>query len=133
MPTINIAAQLTPGNLLDAVGQLNPEELETFVSEVLALRNRRLSPSLDKTESELFEIINQGMPEETQHRFAQLKARLQADAMTPEEQAEFLQITDQREKQNVRRVEALVALAQHRGVTVHQLMEQLGIKTAAYE
>src|SRR5262249_13346554 len=123
MPIVEIPTS----ELLRAVERLPPAELDEFAGQVLALRTRHVAPSLDRTESELFEIINQGMSAETQNRFTALKARLQADTMTPQEQAELIQITDQNEIQNARRIEALIALAQHRGVTVRQLMDQLGI------
>lgn len=133
MPTVRVEAQLTSTDLLAAVRQLSSPELETFVAEVLSERNRRCAPLLDRTEADLFAIVNEGRPEAEQQRFAELKGRLRAKTMTPEEQAEFLQITDQRERQNVRRIEALAALAQHRGVPLRQLMDQLGIKAPADE
>src|SRR5262245_8850181 len=133
MPTITVAAQLSPSDLLQAVRQLNSDELDRFVSEVLSEQNRRHAPALDRSETELPEVINQGRPEEEQRRFNELKVRLREKTMTPEEQAEFLRITDEREKQNARRIEALAALAKHREVPILQLMEQLGINTPPYE
>ena len=42
MPTIQLQAQLSPDDLLNAVGQLGPAEWDQFVLRVLTLRARRL-------------------------------------------------------------------------------------------
>jgi hypothetical protein len=133
MPTINVEAHLTPDHLLDAARQLSPNELETLVCRLLTLRKHQSVPALDEDESRLFEVINEGLPEETRERFVELKSRLKNRTMTPEEQQEFNRLTDEREKQNVRRLEALVELSKRRGVPLRELMDQLGVVPPPYE
>jgi hypothetical protein len=41
MPTINIKTQLSENDLLSAVKQLTPEELENFIQKMLALQGKQ--------------------------------------------------------------------------------------------
>jgi hypothetical protein len=41
MPTIHVAAEVSREELLKAVEQLSPQELEQFIAQVLSLRARR--------------------------------------------------------------------------------------------
>ena len=51
MPTLHIEAELSPEELLAAVQQLSPAELDAFTAKVLALRAARVAPSLPAAES----------------------------------------------------------------------------------
>jgi hypothetical protein len=85
------------------------------------------------TEEELLEVINRAMAEVRQQRYAVLRARRRKEALTAEEQAEFLQLTTEAEHLNVTRLQALAALAQLRKVSLDEVMEQLGIQAPPYE
>ena len=54
-------------------------------------------------------------------------ATRQAETITPEELAELIQLTDQREQRDAQRVAALEALAHLRRMTLADLMDSLGI------
>jgi len=98
MPTIQVEANVSPRELLRAAEQLSPPELDVFVAEVLALRSWRAAPFLSASEAELLNRINLGLPDEWRRRFEVLKARRQAEALTPEEQDELLGLTAQVER-----------------------------------
>ena len=66
MTIVQVAAQVSTDELLKAVGQLSPPELEQFAFRVLALEAQRKAPSLPRTEAELLLKINQGVPTEVQ-------------------------------------------------------------------
>jgi len=132
MPVVQVEAQLPTDELLRAVGQLNQSDLEQFVSQVIALRAKRQAPSLPRVESELLLKINEEVPSDIQTRYKELIAKRQAEALTPDEYKELLQLTQQVEKLEVRRVEYLAELARLRRTSLTALMENLGIRPPAY-
>jgi hypothetical protein len=129
MPTI----QIPTTELLRAVQQLGPEELDTFATEVLALRNQRHGPLLGDIEEHLLALARQKLPEKAQLRYTELREKLRAGSMTQEENAELLRITTQAEQLNVIRVQALGMLGRLRNLTVPQVLEQLQIEPLPYE
>jgi len=70
---------------------------------------------------------NSQLPPEKQKRFNRLRRKLQEETATEKERAEYLALLKELERRNVRRLEALIKLARRRGVTVRELMRQLGI------
>jgi hypothetical protein len=132
MPTIQVEAQMSSNELLQAVGQLSLPELERFVSQVIALQAQRKAPSLPQAEAELLLRINQGVPQEVQKRYEELVAKRRAEILAPDERDELLRLTDQIEKLTVRRVEYLTELARLRRTSLTALMEDLDIQAPAY-
>jgi len=132
MPVVQVEAQLPTDELLKAVGQLSQPDLEQFVFQVIALHAKRQAPSLPRAESELLLKINEGVPFDIQKRYNELIAKRQAETLTPDEYEELLQLTQQVERLEVRRVEYLAELARLRGTSLTALMENLGIRPSAY-
>ena len=133
MPTIQSEAQLSPEELLKAVGQLSTPELETFADDVLTLRAERVAPRLTADEAALLQQINQGLPDDLQERFDALVARRRAETLTPQEHAELLALTERVEQTDARRLEHLVELSRLRKVPLKQLMEQLGLRPRPHD
>ena len=133
MPTIQVEANVSPRELLRAAEQLSPPELDVFVAEILALRSRRAAPCLNASEAELLNRINLGLPDELRRRCEVLKARQQAEALTPEERDELLGLTAWVERQEAARLQALGDLAQLRKTTLGRLMEEMGLKAPPHE
>jgi hypothetical protein len=127
MPVVKVEAQLSTSDLLEAVNQMNLAEMERFATQVLALRARRRAPGLSRTESELLAKISEGLPSDAQKRLDSLVDKRQAEALTPKEHQELIHLTEQLEKAQVVRVEALAQLATLRGVSLTALMQDLGI------
>lgn len=130
MTTIHLESQFSSASLLKAAEQLNAEELDDFTLGVLRLRAQRQTHGLPTAEAELIEKINQTLPDEMQQRFEELDAKRRAHALSLEEHAELLDLIEQAEAFNVRRIEALVALAQIRHTSLKVLMKKLGIKAS---
>jgi len=107
MPTLHLEAQVSAKDLLRAVEQLPATELDQFVSDVLHLRARRVAPTLAGEESDLLEQINRGMAEDARRRYRELIDKRRDEALTPEEHAELLRLTDEEEARNVDRLRAL--------------------------
>jgi uncharacterized membrane protein YheB (UPF0754 family) len=131
MPTIQVQAQLSSDDLLHAVEQLGPPELEQFVQQVLALKAQRQTPCLSRAETELLGQINRGLPADLRERYAELIGKRQAQTLTADEQAELLRHTDQVEMLEAQRAQALVELAQLRRQPLAALLQDLGIPAPA--
>jgi hypothetical protein len=117
---------------MHAAEKLDPDDLERFVEDVLALSARRRAPVLSQAESDLLLTINRPLPAELGERSAQLREKLRAGRLSDAEQAEALRIGDEIEKLQVERTAALVELARLRGQTLPQLMAELGIQAPPY-
>ena len=76
--------------------------------------------------------INQDLSTELQRRFDELVAKRQAEAITPDELRELVQITDQIEQRDAQRLAALDELARLRRMPLSELMDALRIQHPAY-
>jgi Rad3-related DNA helicase len=132
MPSVELRSQVSLEELLNAVAQLEVQELERFVARVLALRGQRVAPSLTGEEAGLLQQINQGLSPVEQERCDELRARLQEETLGREEHRELLALIDRIEHADAERVRALSELAQLRGVSVEALMADLGIGPPTY-
>ena len=83
-------------------------------------------------DAEILGRIHQRFPEGSGHRYDALVAKRRAESLTPDEHAELLDLTDQVESWEARRVEALVELSRLRGTTLGHLMEELGIAAPSH-
>lgn len=104
---------------------------------VNTLKNRLHSPlrdvsHLSKAEADLLQKINLGLPPETWERYYALIAKRRAETLTPEEQATLIQISDQIEQANARRIQDLLELASLRGTSLEAVMQELGIESPTY-
>jgi hypothetical protein len=112
MVTVEVSAKLTVDDLIAAVEQLPPVELTEFTRRVIAIQSRRGVPLLsDEEEQVLLEAI-QGRPlgDQAQERLDLLREKSRQGALTPAEQAQLLRFIQQVERQDLARVESLVAL-----------------------
>ncbi|HEX6386985.1 MAG TPA: hypothetical protein VF177_20165 [Anaerolineae bacterium] len=129
MTTIQL--EVSRDHLLQAIEQLETDELAELVTELLNLRARRYAPVLSHQETELFQRINQWLTAEEQQRRARLQQELEDETLTAVEHQELIQLNDKAEWLNAQRVEALAQLAALRQTTLAQLMRSLGLETPA--
>jgi hypothetical protein len=87
---------------------------------------------LSRAEADLLQRINASLSPEAWRRYEDLLARRQDETLTLAEQTELIALSDQLEALNVERLEALTELAQLRGVSVPELMTQLGLSPRAH-
>ncbi|MEZ4705651.1 MAG: hypothetical protein R3A44_00510 [Caldilineaceae bacterium] len=120
--------ELDLDEVLNGLAGLSAHELEQFVERVLSLQAHRRAPALPPQEMELLQIINNGVAAAVRKRYRELNEKLLAETISEAERAEFLAIVDQIEVADAERLNALIALAQLRALTVDQLMAQLGIQ-----
>jgi hypothetical protein len=127
MTTMQLEAEVSTEQLLRAVEQLPPREFAALLARLLALRAGREEPRLSQQETSLLLQINKGIAPRTQRRFDDLVARRRAETITADELDELIKLTDQIERHDARRLEALHALAQLRGQTLSGLLVSLDI------
>jgi hypothetical protein len=113
--------------LLKAVAQLPDEEIGRFTEQVIALRARRVAPSLPAEEEILLQRINSAFPADDQQRYDALVAKRLDETLTPDEYDELLRLSDLYEAYDATRIAALSDLAQVRGVPLTDLMSSLDI------
>lgn len=127
MPTIQIESD----QLLNAALQMPEEEFQRFVTRLFTLKAHERTPALSERESELLTGINQGLSSADARRMKELIGKRQSYTLTENELQELIQLTDESERLNVDRLKHLLELAQLRGVTLDDVMNQLHIRPAA--
>lgn len=126
MPT----AQIETDQLLNAALQMPEEEFQQFVTKLFTLKARERVPTLSQLESELLTNINQGLRPTDARRMKELIAKRQSYTIKEVELQELIRLTDESERLNVERMKYLLELAHLRGVTLDEVMKQLGIRPA---
>lgn len=61
-----------------------------------------------------------------------VRANLEDETLTANEQQELVQITDQLEEANAQRIEALIQLAALRNMTLDAFMDEFGLRPPTY-
>ncbi len=108
------------------------DELNRLFSHVISVRPLYENHRLPNTESELLMKINQGVPDIVQQRYNKLIAGRNKRTLTEEEYSELLQLTDQMEMLDAKRLEYLAELAQIRNKPLPLLMNEPGIVHPLY-
>lgn len=123
MSTVKLEVHLSSEELLKAVEQLSQPDLEQFVSQVIALQAQRKASNLPQVEAELLLKFNQGILSETQKYYDELIAKREAEILTNEEHIELLNLSEQIERLQAKRIDYLSELAPLRGISLTRLME----------
>ena len=89
--------------------------------------NGPAATSLSAEESDLLRQINLGLPPDFWSDYRRLLRRRDEGALTPDEQAALITMSDRVEEANARRMTHVSSLARLRGVTLDSLMRTLGI------
>ena len=127
MATIQLEAQISTDSLLQALEHLPEPELEALVQKAFQVRAAPHTPHLEPEEARLLEQIQHTVPAEMQARFDTLIAKRDTQTLSNNEHAKLLEIGDQIEQLDAKRIGWLGELAQQRGVTLEALMHDLGI------
>jgi hypothetical protein len=126
MATIEVSGS----DLLKALRQLGPEELDAFLEQALALRKAPPANTLSAQESKLIQRINRGVPADLCRRYERLLRKRQKRVLTDDEHEALLKLTHEMESRDAQRAAALVELAKLRRVPLRILMSQMGIEAA---
>ncbi len=132
MSYIHINTELQFDEFLKIVEQLNAGELDQLMSQVLSLQAKRKSPNLSKEETELILEINNGLSPETRKRFDELNRKRQAETLTTSEHKELLNLIEQIEKYDMKRVGQMAELSRIRGISLSELIKEFEIFSSAH-
>ena len=119
---------LSASQIISAVEQLSLPELDEVASRVLALRAARRAPHVCDEEAALLKRISQTLPEDLRTRLHALMTKRETEDLTEAEYSELASLTDRLEILHADRLEALVALARYRGMTLDEVIAQLGVQ-----
>ncbi len=128
MPVIQLKAELSFDQLVNAVKQLSAAEREKLLSRVVSYRPLYEEHRLNENESDLLRKINQGVPDVLQKRYNELIAKRNDKTLMDEEYNELLQLTDKVELFDAKRLKYLTELASIRNKPLGLLMDELAIK-----
>ncbi len=99
------------------------------LEDQLRRRSRQRAPShLSQEDSTLLQKINQGLPEAMWQEYEDLIAKRRAEALTPEDHARLIALSESIEEAHAERIAYVAELAQRRRVPLKTLMGQLGVK-----
>jgi hypothetical protein len=130
MPTVLVPAHLTVEHLMTAIKQLSPAELREFAQHFAAWQKRN-NAQVDEETALLATIEeNSRLPAGEQRRYEWLRRKCERRTLTELELAEYQSLLQQLEARNVRRIEALIALAQRHDTTLQGIMAELGLPHA---
>jgi hypothetical protein len=116
---------------------MNTQLVESLAETILTLspaEQNALWQKLDhipSTENTLLQKIAETLPTAIQQRYNELRTKLQAEIIIPAEHQELLSLIDTVEQFDVDRLQHLIALAQHRQITLPELLSQLKISPPA--
>ena len=81
-------------------------------------------------ETSLLEIVqeNSQLPKKEQQRYQQLWGKCEDETITEDELREYQTLLSQLEARNLKRIEALIALAQNRGKTLGETIVELDLR-----
>jgi hypothetical protein len=131
--TIDLEPELEARLRAEAARQgLDPGALvRSALEERLRTADANGARPLTATESELLQNINLGLSQETWQRYHELAGKRTAETLSPPEHVELLALTHRIEEANARRLAHLVELARLRGVTLDEVVRELGISPAS--
>jgi hypothetical protein len=119
---------MTTEALLDSVRSLPTDQLEEFAVEVMRLTASRRSPALTKAETEALKEINRPLPADRVARYRELIGKRDASTLGIDEHHELCALSDWLEERNAERLGRVADLARSRGVTLAEMMSQLGLE-----
>jgi hypothetical protein len=113
-----------------AVKQLSPAELREFAQQFTAWQEYHSQQANE--EAVLLAAIaeNSHLPAAKQRRYERLRRKCEHKTLTAPELTEYQVLLQQLEARNVKRIKALVALAQQRGTTLEGIMAELDLPSA---
>lgn len=134
---MTLTLEITPEQeaTLHAIAAREGVAPDQYVLDVLQERldrERTLPPHLSRSETELLQRINEGLPEATWERYEALKKKRDAETLTETEHAELIRLVNEVEGWNVRRLEWVAELAKQRGVRFQDLVRELGLGPASH-
>jgi hypothetical protein len=125
---VNSNINITVTDILKGVSQLETTDLEYFLAEISQMLAQRKINHLPERETDLLQKIHHNIPLDVRLRHRLLSKKLDEEAITNEEYSELKSVVTRIEKADVERLQALIELAQLRGISLDDLVEQLDLE-----
>jgi hypothetical protein len=115
------------------VARMTPEQYARLLAFAEALLAESSAPSAHDTAQQAVEAaalrqrIQHTFPDHLRQRLRALTRKSEVEVLTPDEHAEYIALAAQREEADAERLQAVIRLAQLRGVPPTQLLEEFGI------
>lgn len=126
MPIVEVPTQLMVEHPDHRSGQLSPAELGECAQELVEWQKQKGVAEETALLAEIEE--NSRLPKKEQGRYERLRRKCEARTLTERELSEYQSLLQRLEARNVKRIEALNALAQRRGTTLRGIIQELGLK-----
>ena len=130
MSAPQVPPQVSVEHAITVVKRLSPTELRKFKRQFTQWQKQD-QQQMDE-EAVLLVCIeeNSRLPAAQQRRYERLRQKCERRALTERELAEYRSLLQQLEARNVKRLEALTALARRRGTTLRGMMADLKLQSA---
>lgn len=127
MQQIKVKADIDVNHLLS---NLQTDELEMVIREASAMLTQRKTLDKKSQEALLLNRLSEEcmLPDAHWTRFRELTAKRETGLLTEENQVELLQLIEAEEQIRLVRIKILGELAQLKGISLAELVKQLGIQ-----
>ena len=128
-----IQANANIQSLIVGFAEMPLHDLESFISGLNALVIRKRVADKGKQDKALLLKINQTvLPERALERYIFLQDKMELETLSEIEYKELLTLVNQEEKIRNKRFKYLLELSQLRGISLTELMDNLGLNTLNY-
>jgi hypothetical protein len=121
------SALYSTGQLIEAAGRLPDVELGEFVRQVVQLGAARRTPSLSPRETQWLQKVFAEESYESLERYQELLKKRDSSERSAEELSELLTFSDRMEVVHAERMSAIAELARLRGISLSEMLAQLGV------
>jgi hypothetical protein len=133
MAKMQIQTENNVKSLIGGFTDMPLRDLESFIRELNALVTQKRVSDKGKRDKSLLLKINQAiLPEQTMERYIVLQDKMEVENLPESEYQELLNLVAQEEKVRNKRFQYLLELSQLRGVSLTQLMDDLGLNPLNY-
>ncbi len=133
MENTQIQASNNIQSLIGDFSEMPLHDLESFISGLNALVIRKRVADKGKRDKVLLLKINQTvLPEQAMERYIFLQDKMELENLSETEYKELLILVNQEEKIRNKRFQYLLELSQLRGISLSELMNNLGLNTLNY-
>ncbi|MDZ7960350.1 MAG: STAS/SEC14 domain-containing protein [Aulosira sp. DedQUE10] len=127
MSTVKVEVQLSLEQLLKAVEQLSQQDLDNFVSQLIALQAQRQAKNKLEAEAKFSININRGIPLDIKKYYDELMAKAEFANLTSYEYGELLGLAEQIEQLQAKYLQDLAELASLRQISLSRFIGTLNV------
>jgi excinuclease UvrABC nuclease subunit len=124
--------------LQECVARMTPEQYARLLAFAKALLAEGSAPSEHEAQqaveaAALQQRIQHAFPDHLRQRLRELTRKSEVEALTTDERAEYIALAVQREEADAERLQAVIRLAQLRGVPPTQMLEEFGLGATGHD